>query len=94
MPDASGKLSELEKQTIQDKIQKLWVGSAKNCPICGSNRWVIADHLVEPNITRGWGGGGGITGPVYPMIMLVSEPCGYTIQFNAATLGVVTRYGG
>jgi len=94
MPDAGGKLSDREKQEIQTKIQKLWIGGAKNCPICGSNRWVIADHLVEPNVARGWGDSGFITDPAYPMIMLVSEPCGYTIHFNAATLGFVTRYGG
>jgi hypothetical protein len=92
MPDAGGKLSENEKTAIREKIEKLWIGGGKNCPICGSNRWVIADHLVEPEIARGWGGVH--TGPIYPMVMLVSEPCGYTMLFNAATLGVVSRYGG
>ena len=93
MPDAGGKFSEVEKTEIQRKIEKLWAGGVKNCPICGSNRWTIADHLVEPNIATGWGG---IihTGQVYPMVMLVSDPCGYTILFNATTLDAVRKYGG
>jgi len=93
MPDDNGKFSEIEKTEIRKKIEKLWTGSAKNCPICGSNRWTIAEHLVEPNIARGWGGILQTT-PVYPMVMLVSEPCGYTILFNAATLDAIRKYGG
>jgi hypothetical protein len=87
MPDHTGRLSESEKNDISQKIQRLWVGSAKNCPICGSNNWVIADHVVAP-IPSG-GGGIMIGGPSYPMVMLISQPCGYTIMFNAVLLGVI-----
>jgi hypothetical protein len=87
MPNASGKLLENEKDEIRKKIDALWVGSAKNCPICGSAKWFLADHVVEsPIITegvRGFGAG------AYPAVMLVSEPCGYTLYFNAVILGVV-----
>jgi hypothetical protein len=92
MPDASGKLSAQEKIQIYQKINDLWRGSAKNCPICGSAKWFIADHVVEsPIITegvRGFGAG------AYPSVMLISEPCGYTLHFNAVILGVTARPGG
>jgi hypothetical protein len=51
MPDIAKKLSECEKTEIRQKIDSLWVGSAKNCPVCGSNQWFIADHIVEAPIT-------------------------------------------
>jgi hypothetical protein len=92
MPNASGKLSEDEKVVVQTKINDLWRGSAKNCPICGSNKWIIGDHVVEaPIITegvRGFGAG------AYPSVMLISEVCGYTIFFNAVILGVIPRRPG
>lgn len=93
MPDDQGRLSETEKREITQKIAKLWVGSAKNCPICGSNDWILADHLVSaPIITAG----AGITigGPTYPSVQLISQPCGYTLHFNAVILGVIKSPGG
>jgi hypothetical protein len=92
MPDPSGKLSQAEKDNIRQKIDDLWRGSAKNCPICGSNRWIIADHVVElPIITEGVRGFGA---SAYPSVLLISQPCGYTLQFNAVALGVVGPTGG
>jgi hypothetical protein len=92
MPDDRGMLSAAEKRDLIDKINKLWVGSAKNCPICGSNKWVLADHLVSAPIVTA---GAGITigGPSYPSVQLISEPCGYTIHFNAVVLGIVKSSG-
>jgi hypothetical protein len=88
MPNERGKLSTSEKDNIQTKINELWRGGAKNCPICGSNHWILGDHVVEsPIITegaRGFGAG------AYPSVMLISKPCGYTIYFNAVILGVIT----
>ncbi len=92
MPHADGKLSEDEKIKLRQKIDGLWRGSAKNCPICGSNQWLIGEHVVEsPIITegvRGFGAG------AYPSVMLISQPCGYTLYFNAVILGVIRKQGG
>jgi hypothetical protein len=93
MPDDLGLLSEAEKRQIIEKINKLWIGSAKNCPICQSNKWTLADHIVSSNIATA-GAGLIVGGPTYPCVMLISEPCGYTIYFNAVVLGVVTPPGG
>jgi hypothetical protein len=92
MPNSGGKLSDGEKVEIQLKINELWRGSAKNCPICGSNKWFLADHVTEAPIInqefRGFGAS------AYPAVMLISEPCGYTLFFNAVILGVVRKAGG
>jgi hypothetical protein len=92
MPDSGGKLTQSEKDEIRRKIDQLWVGSAKNCPVCGSNKWFLADHIVEaPIINQDFRGFGG---SAYPAVLLISEPCGYTLSFNAVILGVVRRQGG
>ncbi len=92
MPDSRGRLSETEKTEIATKIYAVWTGSAKNCQICGSNKWFVADHVVELPIinegTRGFGGG------AYPSVLLISDPCGFTLSFNAVSLGVIKKHGG
>jgi hypothetical protein len=92
MPNDQGVLSESEKRDIIDKINKLWTGSQKNCPICGSNNWIIGDHVVSSQIVTA-GAGIMIGGPAYPAVLLISQPCGYTLQFNAVILGVLKSEG-
>jgi len=90
MPDLDGRLSQSEKDAIRQHIDELWRGGAKNCPICGSNKWFLSDHIVEaPIVSQGVRG----FGSAYPSILLISEPCGYTIQFNAVILGVMKQAG-
>jgi hypothetical protein len=89
MPDSGGKLNELEKADLRIKIDKIWTGSAKNCPICGSNKWFLGDHVVESPIINQEFRGFGST--AYPAVLLISELCGYTIYFNAVILGVTSR---
>ena len=91
MPNDQGVLSESEKRDAGERINKLWTGS-KNCPICGSNKWIIADHLISSQIVTA-GAGIMIGGPSYPAVLLISEPCGYTLQFNAVILGVLKSEG-
>jgi hypothetical protein len=62
MPGLNGQLSETEKSDIRKKIDDLWRGGSKNCPICGSNKWFLSDHVVETTIVsqgvRGFGSKG------------------------------------
>jgi hypothetical protein len=90
MPNLDGRFSEAEKSEIRRKIDELWRGSPKNCPICGSNKWFLADHVVEaPIVTQGVRG----FGSAYPSVQLISETCGYTVSFNAVILGVMRTAG-
>jgi hypothetical protein len=87
MPDAQGKLTPAEKQTVQSRLIALgWTGRA-GCPVCGDNQWTIADHFVQP-ITRGAANSLNLGGPGYPQVMLISNKCGYTMYFNAVVIGL------
>src|SRR2546425_13340153 len=86
MPDNDGKLTEEEKQRILNWTKEHWKGQV-NCPICASPNWIIGDHVVLP-ITLGKDSNLMLGGPGYPQVMLVSQPCGYTIFFNAVVIGI------
>ena len=62
------------------------------CPLCGSDKWFIGEHLVQPFTVnrRGHLQAGGVT---YPQVMVISEPCGYTMFINAVAVGVMTPSG-
>lgn len=92
MPNDQGVLSESEKRAIVEKINRLWTGSAKNCPICGSNEWIVGDHVVSSQIATA-GAGIMMGGPTYPAVLLISKTCGYTLQFNAVILEVIKPEG-
>ena len=87
MPDAQGKLSQEEK----DRAIK-WLGERAKpppCPFCGSGNWTLAEHTVNvpiytPNTMM-------LGGPSYPCVMLVSEPCGHSVLFNAVVMGVIAN---
>jgi hypothetical protein len=90
VPGLNGQLTQDEKNEIRKKIDDLWRGGSKNCPVCGSNKWFLSDHVVEaPIVSQGVRG----FGSAYPAIQLISEPCGYTISFNAVILGVMKTAG-
>lgn len=78
-----------QKQKAVDWLQRKWTGS-QACPVCGTNNWTVADHLVSPPIT-GVGGGTFLGGPSYPHVMLISNECGYVMMFNAIILGIVEK---
>lgn len=86
MPDKDGILSPEEKQRAVDWIKERGHVLGK-CPICDSQEWFIADHLVMP-ITVGGGGSLLLGGPGYPQIMIVSKKCGYTRFLNAVMIGI------
>jgi hypothetical protein len=87
MPDKNGLLTSDEKERIAKRIESMWTGSARNCPICGSNQWLVGDHLVQP-VTLGPNNSLMLSGPGYPQVMLIST-CGHTLFFNAVILGVL-----
>jgi hypothetical protein len=86
--DATG-LTPEQKKAAQARLDAVWLKSARTCPICGSNQWQIADHLVTPVILQD----NSLTlgGTSYPQVMVISPKCGYTMYFNAILLGIVPR---
>jgi hypothetical protein len=91
MPDATGKLTEEEKNRVGAWVkEKGKAGVNPNCPVCGSPDWFIADHLVQP-MTLGANRSLLLGGIGYPQVMLVSLPCGYTRLLNAVLMGVIVE---
>jgi hypothetical protein len=90
VPDTGGKFTPEEKTKATEWVNRHWEGRPQNCPICGSTRWVVGEHLVQPLTVSGphflplLGGAVG-----YPQIQVISIPCGYTMLINAVVAGVV-----
>ncbi len=85
MPDYNGVLTEDERQKIDDWIKKNW--HIRNCPICRHQNWILADHVVMPILYSEYGITSSASG--YPQIMIICKNCGYTLCFNAITMGII-----
>jgi hypothetical protein len=82
------KLTQAEKELIAKWLNEKSSGKPPPCPFCGSNTWAVGDHLVAAPV-MGTTGTTTIGGPSYPQAMLVSDPCGYTVFFNAVVIGLL-----
>lgn len=79
---------EIYRDKVADWLKKNWKG-AKQCPICHSNDWNIGSKPVE--IREFSGGGLVVGGPVYPLVNVTCNVCGYTLLFNAIVSGLIER---
>lgn len=86
MPDQEGKLTTEERQRIIAWLEQYPKSVDAKCPVCGSETWMIAERLVQP-VTLGTGVSLQLGGPGYPMVLLISNPCGYTRFLNAVMIG-------
>jgi hypothetical protein len=84
MPESDGGLTDADQKVVSAWLEKHWTGSARNCPVCGSLRWDVGKFLAHVPA-----GAGVFAGKTYPLISLASNPCGYTLFFNAIIVGVV-----
>lgn len=85
MPDSTGKLTSKEVQKAIDWLKK---HSKSPCAVCGSRRWDVAQHLVQP-ITLGKDGEMLLGGVGYPQFIATCLICGNTLFFNAVFAGLV-----
>lgn len=86
MPDEDGKLSQKEEEIISDWIREKTKEKTLFCQVCGSNSWGLEKYAVAPTILRKSLVLGG--GSLYPYVMLTCNTCGYTLYFNAVTIGL------
>jgi hypothetical protein len=86
MPDKNGQLTDPEQAQVLAWLQTHEKGRPRVCPICASTTWTLGQHVVHPVLWRP--NSFSMGGPAYPQIMLISEPCGYTIFLNAVTIGM------
>jgi hypothetical protein len=83
---ATGLMTPEQKEMALTWLMKHWKGE-KQCPICGSNDWILGDHIVFPPLFSG--SGLSVGGPAYPQFMVISVPCGHTLYFNALVSGIM-----
>lgn len=85
MPEVGGKITAAEKEKIDAWLRTRWPHNYK-CPICQSENWTLAEHFVE---LRTFSGGAlMVGGPVYPNVLIISVPCGYSVLMNAGGTGI------
>ena len=77
---------EIDRGKFQSWLNTRWKGH-KQCPICHSNDWNLSPKPVE--IREFSGGGLHVGGPVYPLVNITCNVCGYTLLFNAIIAGLV-----
>jgi len=72
---------------------KAWVDKHApdlTCAVCGSQKFILAEHLVTPNLTRTTGGFM-IGGVAYPQVMVICSVCAHTLYFNAGVIGLLKK---
>jgi hypothetical protein len=86
MPDEQGKLNQSETEKIRQWFKGHWTRDY-HCPVCWTNEWLTAEHIVAPVAYSQ--GGMMIGGSVYPQIMVICKGCGHTLYFNAVMMGIL-----
>lgn len=87
MADQS-KLTPEQKDLVVKWLNEKSAFKTPECPFCRSNKWGVADHLVAAP-TMSPSAGLLLGGRMYPHVMVVSEPCGHTVFFNAIVIGLL-----
>lgn len=91
MPDDYGKLSEQEQLDIEIWLSTRW--TRRECPCCGVNEWIPADHiLIDTTYSGVFGPSTPVTTLIHRMLTVVPYVarfcgnCGYTVRFNRAMM--------
>jgi predicted nucleic-acid-binding Zn-ribbon protein len=76
----------------QDALTRLWTGTSP-CPICGTDRWDIADVIETPlrNVASDLAWALANTQQAYVYVPVGCTNCGYTIFFHSGTLDRHTK---
>ena len=85
MPDAAGRLSDVERDRINSWLEEKWLGT-KTCPVCGLFQWVMPDHVVQVEAQAHMALP--YTPTQYPQVMLVCRNCAHTLFFNTVAMGI------
>jgi hypothetical protein len=84
-------MSELTLTAVQKQMAINWVNQrAPNlrCPSCQQNNFVIADHLVTPNVIT-LGGTVSLGGSTYPQFLVTCNNCGHILYYSAVLAGIM-----
>ena len=78
-------LTERQRQTVLSGLQKKQV--RPQCPMCGQNKWTLAEDLVIATAFT-LGGGMALGGPHVPMCQLICNNCGFVSHHAVGALGI------
>ena len=79
-------LNSAERATAIAWLERKW-DNDKRCPVCGSSKWAVGPHMVSMAAVDN-GNNISLGGLSYPLVMVVSDQCGYTFLMNAVVMGV------
>lgn len=90
MPDQQGRWT-----ADENKFLAAWVSEnlgTFRCPVSGSIKWTVTAHAVTSGgLVSGQGEGIVLGGPIYPMVTVTCNHCGYNLYFNALVVGVIAK---
>ena len=89
MADDTQKLTQEERDRIVQWIKKAMGDTKLPCPVCKSDDWLVAEHLVSTPIVSPQGGVT-IGGPTYPHSPIICQICGFTYFINSVRMGIST----
>jgi hypothetical protein len=58
------------------------------CPVCRTNKWEVADHLIQAHVFIQGGAALNVGTPIYPYFQLCCVKCANTLFFNAVDAGI------
>lgn len=93
MADDSRKaLTQAQKDAANAWFSKHWKGRKIACPSCTAvGQWEGSNHFVQP-VTHFPLGTMVLAGaPAYPLLLVFCQVCGYTMAFNALTMGLYPK---
>jgi hypothetical protein len=86
LADDPNKMSPEQAAKALAWLEENWT-QKRECPVCGSDNWHVAEHFVAPPLL-GAHGGYWFGGPAYPHMLVTSTKCGYAMFVNAIIAGV------
>ncbi len=85
MPEKDGKLSDAERQLVEEWMKKHWKSWV--CPFSGDTDWELGFYVAE--VRAFTGGGLNVGGPIYPYVVATCKDCGYTVLISAMKIGIL-----
>jgi len=79
-------LDDHQKQELMNILSAQWK-EPRVCPVCKQQKWSIVDKIFE--LREFHGGNLVVGGSVLPIVVAICGNCGYTVFFNAISLGIV-----
>jgi hypothetical protein len=83
--DDKFKLSKEQRDKIADSLTEK--GARLACPACGTNQWLVGEHLLRADLFSSEGTFLG--GPSYPLAFVVCQNCFFVRTHLAIALGVI-----